>query len=125
MKESVIEGFLTRTANMNGMLSFKFVSPQNNGVPDRILGYRGWSIYVETKTVKGIVSDIQKWQINRMRRKGMWVMIIDRTDRIPQMVMYFKGLIDQHEDGKIVGSISQQLRIMCEQFSDIKLIPVI
>lgn len=125
MKEKEIEGLLVRLGNYHGMLCYKFVSPGTRGVPDRILAYLGFSIYIELKTKLGRVSELQKFQIRRMRKNGMWVILIDRPDRIYQMINHFKGLIDTYEAGKMGGNISRDLRVMCEQYSDIKLMPLL
>ena len=53
MKESQIEAKLVRLVRQHGGLCYKFVSPQNPGVPDRIvITPQGHTVYVELKTVR-------------------------------------------------------------------------
>jgi len=43
-----------------GGISWKFVSPNNRGVCDRIVLWQGRTIFVEMKRTKGKMSDLQK-----------------------------------------------------------------
>ena len=63
MRESSIESYLVRKVKERGGLCYKFVSPGNPGVPDRIIiTPAGETIYVELKTETGRLARIQKWQ---------------------------------------------------------------
>ena len=67
MKESAIEARLVKMVRERGGLCYKFVSPSNPGVPDRIvITPDGRSIYVELKTEIGRLATIQRWR----RRPG-------------------------------------------------------
>lgn len=71
MKESVIEAKMVRMVRERGGLCYKFISPSNPGVPDRIvITPGGRTIYVELKTEIGRLANIQKWQIDEMRKRG-------------------------------------------------------
>ncbi len=51
MRESSIESYLVRKVKEHGGLCYKFVSPGNPGVPDRIIiTPTGKTVYVELKT---------------------------------------------------------------------------
>jgi len=70
--EGVIERRLKKEVEKRGCLCFKFESPGNRGVPDRIvITKKGKTIYCETKRPKGgRFSKLQEWQIGRMREHG-------------------------------------------------------
>lgn len=71
MRESSIEARLVKLVRARGGLCFKFVSPGNPGVPDRIvITPEGRTVYVELKTEAGRLSAIQKWQHEEMRKRG-------------------------------------------------------
>ena len=71
MREKDIERWLGERLERLGCLYFKFVSPMNPGVPDRIVILPGGkTVYVELKTEVGRLSNIQKWHIGRMRERG-------------------------------------------------------
>lgn len=71
MLERQIEERLGKRLKAMGCLYLKFQSPGNPGVPDRIvITPDGRTIYVELKTEIGRLSNIQKWQIERMRANG-------------------------------------------------------
>lgn len=52
----------------------KFIA--SNGAPDRIFFKKGRFIWVEFKTTGGVVSELQKAQINKLRESGQEVYII-------------------------------------------------
>lgn len=71
MKESQIESFLVRKVKEHGGLCYKFVSPGNPGVPDRlVITPAGRIIFVELKTEVGRLARLQKWQRSEMEKRG-------------------------------------------------------
>ena len=76
MKESQIEAKLVRMVREHGGLCYKFVSPNNPGVPDRIIiTPDGRTVYVELKTEVGRLANVQQWQISEMQTRGADVRI--------------------------------------------------
>ena len=60
MRESSIESYLVRKVKEHGGLCYKFVSPGNPGVPDRIIiTPTGKTVYVELKTEIGRLAKVQ------------------------------------------------------------------
>ena len=77
MKESEIESILVSEIRKAGGRSYKWVSPGNSGVPDRIVFMPGGKvIFVELKTDSGKVSAQQKIQINRIQSLGQDVRVV-------------------------------------------------
>ena len=72
MRESNIEARLVKLVRARGGLCYKFVSPGNPGVPDRIvITPEGRTVYVELKTEMGRLSALQKWQHRELRERGV------------------------------------------------------
>lgn len=87
MKESTIEARLVREVKKRGGLCYKFVSPNNPGVPDRIvITPDGKTIYVELKTQLGRLAKIQQWQIGEMRKRGVDVRVLKGMDAVENFV---------------------------------------
>lgn len=84
--ENEIEGYLSKKAKKYGFLCYKFVSPGKKGVPDRILLAKGYTIYIETKSNTGVLSEIQKIRINEMRKQGCEVYVINNRKSIDQLL---------------------------------------
>lgn len=83
MKESVIEARLVREVKKRGGLCYKFTSPGNPGVPDRIIILPGGrTVYVELKTEIGGLAKIQKWQIEELRKRGAVVRVLKGMDQV-------------------------------------------
>lgn len=87
MKESSIEAKLVRMVRAKGGLCYKFVSPGNPGVPDRIvITPVGRTIYVELKTEVGRLAAVQKWQQEEMRKRGAEVRTLKGLDQVRAFV---------------------------------------
>ncbi len=72
MLEKQIESRMGQMIQRRGGLWYKFVSPGQPGVPDRIAVLPGGRIvFVELKTEVGRLAKIQRWQIDRMRKQGL------------------------------------------------------
>ena len=68
MNERRIEEILIREVTKIGGRTYKWVSPGNSGVPDRIVFFPdGRVFFVELKTESGRLSAQQKIQINRLK----------------------------------------------------------
>lgn len=83
MRERTIEGKLVRRVREMGGLCYKFVSPNNPGVPDRLVIMPGGKvIFVELKTESGRLSAMQKWQLDEMGRRGADVRVLKGLDEV-------------------------------------------
>lgn len=75
--EKDIEKILVNEVKKLGGRAYKWVSPGNDGVPDRIVILPGMRpVFVELKTEKGQLSALQKVQIKRLREMGQDVKIL-------------------------------------------------
>lgn len=71
MKESDIEACLVQGVKRVGGRAYKFVSPGNSGVPDRLVVLPGGRIeFVELKTETGRLSKLQLHQIRQLNALG-------------------------------------------------------
>lgn len=87
MTEKQIEIRLGKILRSNGYLYYKFVSPGNDGVPDRIvIAPDGRVMFVELKADGGTLSEIQKFQIRKMLNTGTRVRVIRGWDEAQQLV---------------------------------------
>lgn len=60
-----------------GCIYMKFVSPGNDGVPDRIVVLPGGGvIFVELKDTTGKLMANQRVQISRLRKQGAFVFVV-------------------------------------------------
>lgn len=71
MTEKQIEKILRDTVKKAGGIAYKFISPGNAGVPDRIVILPNrWPIFVELKTEDGKTTPLQDRQIVRLKKLG-------------------------------------------------------
>lgn len=89
MRERDIEGRLRDGIKKLGGLCYKFVSPGNGGVPDRIVILPGGTVYfVELKTEVGRLSKIQCVQLKRMERLGVQVEVLYGLSEVDEFLAY-------------------------------------
>jgi hypothetical protein len=80
MKESTIEKAAVKLAKERDFLTYKFVSPNNKGVPDRIFIKDGNVIFVEFKAPTKVPTALQNHIINEMRLNGAIVHVVDNIE---------------------------------------------
>lgn len=77
MREKEIEKILVDEVKRLGGRAYKWVSPGNDGVPDRIVIFpEQCPIFVELKTDTGKLSALQKVQIQRLQNFGQRVSVV-------------------------------------------------
>ena len=77
MGEAEIEKLLVREVKKLGGIAYKWISPGNDGVPDRIVIFPGKKpVFVELKTDKGKLTALQKVQLGRLEKLGQEVSVI-------------------------------------------------
>ncbi len=83
MRESSVEKKLRNGIKALGGVCFKWVSPGQDGVPDRIVvmpGGRLW--FVELKQKRGVLSPIQRVQLTRLKDLGFAVRVLYGPDEV-------------------------------------------
>lgn len=89
MLEKEIEKILSTEVKKLGGRAYKWVSPGNDGVPDRIVILPNRQpIFVELKTETGKLSALQSVQIKRLQELGQEVIVLKGV----------KGLVSFFED---------------------------
>lgn len=100
MRERDIEKWLRRQVENLGGLAFKFTSPGNDGVPDRLAVLPGGLIYfIELKTDRGRLSPLQVWQQDRLRQLGVNVAVIRGMDEAVEFIEEVRDAIHDEEEG--------------------------
>ena len=80
--EKNIEKIFVKRIQKLGGICYKFVSPGNSGVPDRIVVFRKKVIFVELKAEKGKLTELQKRQIGKIRARGAAVAVLYGLDDV-------------------------------------------
>ena len=95
MTEKVIETYLRDQVKAIGGKAFKFVSPGNNGVPDRLVCLPGGvAVFVETKALGKKSTALQKAQQAKLRAMGFTVYAeIDSKEKVSALIYKFKRLM--------------------------------
>ena len=87
MTEKDIERFLVNGVKKQGGVAYKFVSPGNAGVPDRLIIMPGGRVYfVELKTDTGQAPTLQKRQMERLQRLGCRVNLTYGLDGVKDLL---------------------------------------
>ena len=93
LKEKDIEKYLRDEIKKVGGIAYKFVSPGNAGVPDRlVLLPDGLIFFVELKAPGKKTRKIQDIQIQRIRKLRFSVWTIDSKDKVDHLIDFVKGI---------------------------------
>lgn len=90
MSESAIEKKVCAYAKSKGWLHFKWSSPGQKGVPDRIFMKRGKVFFVEFKDTGKEPTTLQSVVINKIRRQGFDVYVIDSVEQGKKLIYKFE-----------------------------------
>lgn len=83
MREKDVEKILVAEVKKLGGRAYKWTSPGNDGVPDRIVIFPDRApVFVELKTDTGKLSALQKVQIGRLRELGQKVYVAYGIDGV-------------------------------------------
>ncbi|MCD7757098.1 MAG: VRR-NUC domain-containing protein [Clostridiales bacterium] len=92
MTEKTVERRLTDGVRRRGGLCYKFVSPGNDGVPDRIVVTPAGVVwFVELKTTVGRLSARQKLQIGRLQANYANVAVLYGAEDVDQFLKMLGG----------------------------------
>ncbi len=92
MREKDIEQYLRNQVKAQGGIAYKFTSPGNAGVPDRLVLLPGArAVFVELKAFGRKSTDLQKVQQQRIAALGFWVMVIDSKQGVDSLIAEVKG----------------------------------
>lgn len=87
MREKDLEKKFREQVRQAGGRAYKFVSPGNSGVPDRLVvlpeGHIG---FVELKQKGKIPTKLQEMQMEFLRRMGFYVRVLDSPGDIGQVI---------------------------------------
>lgn len=71
MKESALERKVVAYCRKNALLCYKFVSPGNRGVPDRLIVAKGKVLFLELKKKGKKPSPLQEHEMMLLRGQGV------------------------------------------------------
>lgn len=94
MREKTIEAYLRDQVKAVGGKAYKFVSPGNNGVPDRLVVIPGRpDFFVETKAPGKKSTPLQVAEQTRLIRMGRTVYTADSKEKVDEILAKeLKGL---------------------------------
>ncbi|GIO34365.1 nuclease [Paenibacillus albilobatus] len=92
MREREIEEYLRKRVKAAGGAAYKWTSPGNSGVPDRIVIFPGgWVVFVELKAPGGKPTKLQEVQHKRLRALDCDVRIIDSKEQVDDFIKELVG----------------------------------
>lgn len=88
--EGEIETFMRKKAESLGFKFYKFRSPANDGVPDRVIIGHGYTFFVELKkNEEEEPRRLQKEVINDMIDRGAYVYVIGSKENAEKLLLSF------------------------------------
>ena len=93
--EAVIERKLRDYSKELGYVCYKFVSPGNRGVPDRIfINKHGVTIYIEVKRLGATTNANQDKQLRKLREQMAPVFVVDNVEFGCQVLDAWRDRLD-------------------------------
>lgn len=86
LRESLIERYLVRRVEQAGGMCFKWVSPSNSGVPDRIVLLDRQVCFVELKAPGKKPRPLQEYTLNKLAEAGYSTYVIDSKEEVDNLV---------------------------------------
>jgi hypothetical protein len=86
MREKSIEKHLKDEVEKLGGKAFKFTSPGNAGVPDRIVIIKGLIKFVELKRPGKDLRPVQKFRKKQFEQLGVEVMVLDSKEKVDEFI---------------------------------------
>ena len=87
MRGRDVERYLRERVKQLGGRAYKFVSPGNNGVPDRIVMLPGGKLFfVELKAPGKETTALQDAQIDRISKLGQDVFVVDSKEKVDNIL---------------------------------------
>lgn len=96
MIENQVENYLIKRISALGGKAWKFVSPGNAGVPDRLITYNSKAFFVEVKRPGGKPRALQKATVAQIRATGMKVYCISTKAQVDELTNLMRsGIIPE------------------------------
>ena len=93
MLEKEIEKKVCGYARGVGWLVYKFVSPQQRGVPDRLLVYRGHVLFIEFKQAGKKPTKLQLYHLDKLTAAGLDAVVVDNVETGIRLI---NGITERH-----------------------------
>ena len=88
MRERNVERKLTEAVRHSGGLALKFISPNLNGVPDRLLLFPGGRVaFCEVKAPGEKPRPLQEHRMEQLRALGFPVYVVDSIGQIEEVLL--------------------------------------
>lgn len=86
MREKDIEQYLVKRAKESGGKAYKWVSPGNDGVPDRIVVFPGVLAFVELKAPGKKPTPLQLAKHRELESFGCKVLVVDSREDVDRLI---------------------------------------
>jgi hypothetical protein len=93
VRERDIEQYLREQVKKVKGKAFKWVSPGNAGVPDRVILFPGGKVvFAETKAPGKKLTPLQENQIRKIKEMGFSVVVIDSKQGVDEFIRQYSGV---------------------------------
>ncbi len=91
MQEKDIEKYLVKRVKEMGGKAYKWVSPGNDGVPDRIVFFFGMTVLVELKAPGKKPTPLQIAKHKELAKLGQKVLVLDSKESVDEFIIKVEG----------------------------------
>ena len=103
MRESQIQSQIIHWLEKEGWLVVKIIQTNKNGWPDLQIHKLGVTIFIEVKSEKGIVSELQRYRHKQLTEQGFFVFI---TKSLKELQHEFITISEKLRQQRLVGNLN-------------------
>ena len=85
MSEQKLQTKVKQRLETHGWFVTKLMKTSTNGIPDLMCLRRGIAVFLEVKTESGVVSELQEYMLEKLKRHGFYARVIRSVDDVDTM----------------------------------------
>lgn len=82
MSEQKLQTKIKQRLEQHGWFVTKLMKTSTNGIPDLLCLRKGLAVFLEVKTDDGVVSQLQQFMIDKLKRNGFHARVVRSVDDV-------------------------------------------
>ena len=85
MSEQKLQTKIKERLEKHGWFVTKLIKTSTNGIPDLLCLRRSVAVFLEVKTETGVVSELQKHMIDKLKKHGFYARVVRSVEDVDTM----------------------------------------
>ena len=88
--EKNIQQDILRYLKSHSIFHYKNITCNKRGIPDIVAVYNGIPLFLEVKTQMGVLSEIQKYQMEQIRLSGGFAYVVRSVEEVERILHMYR-----------------------------------